>query len=198
MKRRKRPSPRRSAAKVPTRAAGLRRIGASAGICTALVALTPSPAGSHAIAKPDGFVYDDGTVTYRPWNTEYFGVQVVQAVAQVDRSELAAGTTDGNSYDVVVYDDNYNNPSWYGVYQCQQYGAYGSYCLWGHVLLDNADPPGGSWSTTERASLACEEVAHGVGVDHHFNQASCMSQAWDQTALSDHDLTVINDRYTTK
>ncbi len=114
-----------------------------------------------------GRVLDNGTATFRYDEVNYFAAAALYGMAEVERSELITDLTSGSVWDIVVYDGNYYDVGWDGEYTCLAYGGppgSSTHCTHGSVNLNNVAPnvPGGTFSETERRSLACEEMGHSV------------------------------------
>lgn len=91
--------------------------------------------------------------------------------------------------EVNVFDANYGDTGWAGRYLCVQ--GDGNTCEEGWVQINLY----WSYTTTQARSLVCEEVGHSVGLAHSSQTSSCMSQQWDRTFLSSHDMGELNNIY---
>lgn len=93
-----------------------------------------------------------------------------------------------------IVDNNYGDSGFSGLWDCAT-GPNTGVCDRGDVIFNTCGcaAPGGSYGTTERRSLACEEMGHGVGLAHR--RYGCMSQDWDRTNWTNHDVNHVNDWY---
>ena len=99
--------------------------------------------------------------------------------------------TNSSLREVNVYDYNYGDTGWYGRWFCQTFYDGSLWCADGRVQINLY----WSYNDTQARSLVCEEIGHSVGLSHSAENASCMSQQWDKTFLSDHDKAQLNNKY---
>jgi hypothetical protein len=177
---------------------GLLGVGLAAAALGALV-LVPTPA--HA--QPFGPGACGGACFYADNSTETFfynglGVSNIGTMewarARIEYTDMTTQlqtSSFNNDTDIVTYDDNYATSSWWGWWACDVLVSGSSTkCNRGHVLLNlrfgNAP-----------YALTCQEVGHGVGLDHSTSTGSCMYPYASQAAsdFDSHDKGHINGYY---
>jgi hypothetical protein len=173
------------------------RVAAALGTVAALAAI---PAPSAVATNVMGHRMPDGTPTYIMRTNLTAGFQnAVETVRQsefnpTDLTTLYTSTL-SQAY-LQVVDGDYGNIGWAGLWTCGNWGS-GNICRRADIYLnlDSSAPPGGTYDATERRSLVCEEMGHGVGLAHRYVNAGCMSQNWGRIHWTDHDKNHVNNWY---
>lgn len=172
---------------------GRRRTTRVAMTLTAAVLGAGAMTAGPAVATNDlGVQVPDGTPVYLYRNALTPGFSdAAEYVRQyginpTDMTSLYASSVSGAYVNIV--DNDYGATGWNGLYDCGT-GPNRGVCSRGDVLINLYSPyiPGGSWSTTERRSLMCEEVGHAIGLAHDKSRNGCMSQSWSRTDFTYHD-----------
>jgi hypothetical protein len=98
--------------------------------------------------------------------------------------------------DVALYDSTYGDTGWCGITDCIIESS-NTRCDHFHIKFNQSSGVGCPvpYSATERRSLACEEIAHSLGLRHRFVDGTCMSQQWNETHLNRHDDKHLNRHY---
>jgi hypothetical protein len=150
-------------------------------------------------AMPHNAGYDS-TVTF---NKSYLTAQFSMAFNKDDELSneptqittwvwTSNSTQDNSGKEINVYDTDYSPSTWYGVWQCRIYD--GASCLDAKVQMNQRYV----YTDTQARSLMCEEIGHGVSLDHlDWDYASCMKRptCWDCMLLHSHDWTHIDFKY---
>jgi len=169
-----------------------------AGAALAALALGPTAAW----AQPFGPGACGGSCYYADNSNETFyysgltvgdlnGTELGRARLEATDMTTQVQTSSNGDTDVIVTDDYYGTGQWAAWWYCSAtVSGDSSKCNQGHIVLNL------SWGTANTA-LTCQEIGHGVGLDHSTSTGSCMYQ--DNTvAGSDydaHDKGHINGRY---
>jgi hypothetical protein len=113
----------------------------------------------------------------------------------------AATTCTTTNYDLCVYDSDYGDTNWYGIYDCvgQSSGSHPNMtCTLGRVRLNQHTGPGYVAGVGISEYNACHEVGHSIGLNHNLDQTSCVKRFIDggnAPTLSNHDVEEINAHY---
>jgi hypothetical protein len=182
--------------------AGGRRFRRGVRIAAVLGVITLGQAPGPASAQPFGPGACSGACYYADnSNHTYFnnGLSAGDAssmnFAMLTRLQSTDMTVDqfqswNNDTDVVAYDDNYGNTTWWGLWRCEVLVSGSSTkCNRGSITFNLYH--GEAWT-----SLACQEVGHSVGLDHSTLTDSCMQQtAGTANDFDAHDRSHINGYY---
>jgi predicted Zn-dependent protease len=104
-------------------------------------------------------------------------------------SVASAGTTDHLN----AYNGFYGSTGWLGLSQIASYS--GCTILQGRIRLNQTYLDNGSYTRTNKESVACHEIGHVLGLDHSPNATSCMSHTLSAAQPDSHDRDVINSIY---
>ncbi|HEX7181418.1 MAG TPA: matrixin family metalloprotease [Thermoanaerobaculia bacterium] len=104
-------------------------------------------------------------------------------------SVAAAGTTDHLN----AYNGFYGNTGWLGLGEIRAYS--GCIIKNGRIRLNQTYLDNGSYTRTNKESIACHEIGHLLGLDHSPNATSCMSHTLTAAQPDTHDRDVVNSIY---
>ena len=175
-----------------------RLVGRQVILLTVAALITVVSVGTVGANNTMGHVMPDGTPTYIFRNnlTVLFSDAAdyvrLNSMNPTDLTTLYVSNVNDAYLNVV--DNDCGNTGWAGMWSCASWGAM-NICNRGDVIMNQNGccVPGGSYSTTEARSVMCEELGHGVRLDHNAdgatNVGSCMATPvnWNNYFWNTHD-----------
>lgn len=158
------------------------------------MALLIGMAGPSSAANDLGIRVPDRVLIMGYWNlSEQFRLASDFNVnASLNPTDLDIILRVNQTHPLNLFDNNYSPQEWFGAYE--RGSCSNGVCRQSNVYFNQRY----IYNVTQSRSLACEEVAPGVGLDHSFQDGSCMGRPvdWSETVLSvDHDRVIINAKY---
>lgn len=104
-------------------------------------------------------------------------------------SVASAGTTDH----INAYNGFYGSTGWLSIAQISSYS--GCTVRSGQIRMNQTYLDNGSYTRTNKESIACHEIGHLLGLGHSPNATSCMSHNLSAAQPDAHDRDVVNSIY---